>query len=125
MKGIKTRNNFTLTEAEYFSKIRSALRKTFQFWKPAILALEKASRKSQSENKRIKKEFQCNHCKKWFKRADVQIDHIVECGSLRTYADITPFLQRLTLEDPNGFQVLCKCCHTVKTKESKECKLIS
>lgn len=116
---IKTRNNNTLSESEYFSKIRSALRKCFQYWQPALKALEKSSRPSQSENKRIKKEYQCNHCKKWYKRADVQIDHIIGCGSLRSYEDIVPFLQRLTIEDPKGFQILCKSCHIKKTKASR------
>lgn len=113
-----TRNAGTLTETEYFSKIRSALRNAFRYWKPMMLALEKASRPSQSSNKRIKKEYQCAKCLKWRKRADIQIDHIEECGSLRVYEDIVPFIKRLTKEDINCYQLLCAdTCHKIKTKK--------
>lgn len=111
----KTRNAGTLTESQYFSKIRSGLRKAFMWWKPMQLALDKASRPSQSSNKRVKKEYQCAKCKKWFQRKEVEIDHIIECGSLKSYDDIIPFIQRLTIEDVEGFQVLCKPCHRTKT----------
>lgn len=111
----RTRNAETLTESEYFSKIRSALRNAFRYWKPALKALEKASRKNQSSNKKLKKEYQCKMCLQWWPRKSVEIDHIIECGSLRSYEDIAPFLQRLTTEDVNGFQVLCKDCHKKKT----------
>jgi hypothetical protein len=111
----KTRNAGTLTESEYFSKIRSMLRSGFRYWKPMQLALQKASRPSQSINKRLKTEYQCAACKKWFKRADVQIDHIEECGSLKTYDDIVPFIQRLTVEDVKAYQILCKHDHKIKT----------
>jgi hypothetical protein len=73
---VLSRNGGTMTESQYFSKIRSVLRSGFRYWKPMQLALEAASRPSQSTNKRIKKEYQCAKCKKWYKRADVEIDHI-------------------------------------------------
>jgi hypothetical protein len=113
----KTRNHNTWSEGEFFSRIRSALRRTFRYWKPMQLALDKASRPSQSSNKRIKKEYQCAKCGKWSKRADVQIDHIEECGSLNTYHDIIPFIERLTKENVDAYQILCKeTCHKDKTK---------
>ena len=111
----KVRCAETMTESQYFSKIRSALRNAFRYWKPMQLALEKASRPSQSKNKRLKKEFQCNKCKGWFKRDDVQIDHIVECGSLNSYEDIAIFVEKLTKEDISSYQVLCKPHHKEKT----------
>lgn len=116
---VLSRNGETMTESQYFSKIRSILRSGFRYWKPMQLALEKASRPSQSSNKRIKKEYQCANCKKWFKRADVEIDHIEECGSLQKYEDIVPFIQRLTKEDVNAYQILCKPHHKEKTQLEK------
>ena len=50
-----TRNAGTMTESMFFSKIRSALRNGYRYWKPMQLVLEKASRPSQSINKRIKR----------------------------------------------------------------------
>lgn len=118
IKLTKTRNAGKWTESEYFSRVRSALRRVFRYWIPMQKALELASRPSQSDNKRLKKEYQCAKCKKWRKRNDMQIDHKVECGSLKTYDDIVPFLQRLTVEDINAYQILCKnTCHKQKTKK--------
>jgi len=114
---VRTRNSATMTESEYFGRIRSALRNSFKYWKPMQEALHKASRPSQSLNKRLKKEYQCAKCKKWFKRQAVEIDHIQECGSLKSYEDIVPFLMNLTKEDVNAFQILCKPCHKEKTKK--------
>jgi len=119
---VLSRNGNTMTESQYFSKIRSILRSGFRYWKPMQLALEAASRPSQSLNKRIKKEYQCNHCKKWYKRADVEIDHIEECGSLQKYEDIVPFIQRLTKENISSYDILCKPCHKIKTDNYRQLK---
>lgn len=115
----KTRNAGTMTESMFFSKIRSSLRNGFRYWKPMQIALDKASRPSQSANKKLKKEYQCAKCKKWFKRADVQIHHVIPCGSLNNYSDIVPFIQRLTVEDITGFEILCKDCHKDHHKKIK------
>jgi 5-methylcytosine-specific restriction endonuclease McrA len=118
----KPRNGGTMTESAFFSKIRSILRSGFRYWKPMQIVLNSKSRPYVGENKRQKKEYQCNKCKKWFKRSDVEIDHIIECGSLKTWEDIVPFIQRLTAESTDSFQILCKPDHLKKTKESKEIK---
>ncbi len=116
IKKILTRNANSLSESEYFSKIRSSLRNAFRYWKPGIIALNKASRKYQGANKRAKTEYQCSSCKEWFLRKDIEIDHITPCGSLKTYDDIVPFIKNLTQEDSNLYQILCsKSCHLSKT----------
>lgn len=121
----KTRNANSLTESQYFSKIRSMLRSGFRYWRPMQLALEKASRPSQSENKRIKKEYCCAMCGAWKKRADMEIDHVEECGSLSKFEDIVPFIQRLTKENIDAYQILCKTpCHKNKTDLYKQSKKI-
>ncbi len=117
LKAPKIRGAGKYTESEYFQRIRNGLRKAFQWWPPMQLALKKASRPSQSANKRLRIEYQCAHCKKWFSRKGVQIDHVEECGSLRVYDDIVPFLKRLTKENVDAYQILCKKDHKVKTKK--------
>jgi hypothetical protein len=112
---VRTRNAGTMTESQYFSKIRAILRNGFRYYKPMMIALELASRPSQSLNRKLKKEYQCNICKRWLKRTDIQIDHVQECGSLNSYEDIVPFIQRLTREDPSAYQILCKRDHKTKT----------
>src|SRR5690348_16593857 len=95
----KTRNLNTWTEAKYFGTIRSCLRRVFRYYKPMYKALELASRPYKGENKLQKKEYQCNQCKQWFKRTEVEIDHKEELGELRKYEDIVPFIKKLTVED--------------------------
>lgn len=119
---ILCRNGNTMTESQYFSKIRSVLRSGFRYWKPMQLALEAASRPSQSINKRIKKEYQCNHCKKWYKRTDVEIDHVSEVGSLSCYEDVIPFIKNLTQENISSYQILCKPCHLIKSNNYRQLK---
>lgn len=113
----RTRGGGTLTESQYFGKIRSALRNCFRYWPPLQEALKKASRPSKHPtNKRLKTEYQCADCLQWFARKDVEIDHIIECGSLRCYDDIPGFLERLTTEDKSSYQILCKKDHAAKSK---------
>ncbi len=110
-------NSGTMTNAQFFGKIRSTLRKSFMYWKPIMEALKAASRPSENkENKLLKTEYQCAICKNWFKRTDVHVDHVVECGSLRSYDDVVPFIKRLTTEGKENYQVLCKkTCHLSKS----------
>jgi hypothetical protein len=116
----RTRNAGTLTESQYWGKIRSTLRSAFRYWKPMTIALEDASRPYKGTNNRQKKEYKCAVCKKWFKRTDVQIDHITPCGSLKGYGDIEQFIKNLSPEDPKAFQILCKDDHKVKTAEERK-----
>lgn len=112
-----TRNSNTMTEAEYFSMILSALRQTTRYWKPALKALEKASRPSKRADKRVKKEYRCCICKDWFLRKEVDKDHIIPCGGINGYDKIIPWLKKAHVEE--GFQVLCKICHKQKTMEER------
>ena len=101
----RTRNAGTMTEAAYFSMIRSALRKGFRFWKPISNARMAARRSYKGSNPGQKWEYQCADCKRWFLGREVAVDHIVPVGSLRSLEDLPGFVERLTAED--GFQVLC------------------
>jgi len=117
MKGIKPYNAGTWTKPRYMQQIRSHLRAAFRYWKPIVIAKHAARRPNQSDNKRLKWESQCNHCKKWFKEKETQVDHIEACGSLKELADIPLFIQKLTVEE--GYQVLCKECHKKVTAEER------
>lgn len=115
----KTRNGNTMTETAFFQKIRAVLRSGFRFWTPMMTALKKAGRPSQSSNKRLKTEYQCAECSSWFPRTQVQIDHKIPCGILNCYDDIVPFIKNLTQEGDNSYQILCRPCHSIKTKKEK------
>ena len=115
----KPRCNGTMTEAAFWAFIRSALRQKSRWWKPIAFAKNAARRVYKGTNRRQKFEYQCNHCKKWFPEKEIDVDHIVPAGTLKTAADLPGFVERLFCEVDN-LQVLCVDCHAVKTEKEKE-----
>jgi hypothetical protein len=120
----RTRGAGTLTEAAFFSGIRNALRQKSRWWKPISIVKNKARRKYNGPNKRQKFEYQCNQCKNWFPDKRTTVDHIIPAGSLRCFADLPGFVERLFVEVP-GLQLLCDTCHTLKTKSERDAKSIN
>jgi 5-methylcytosine-specific restriction endonuclease McrA len=116
----KTRAGGEWTEAAFWGFIRSNIRRTSRNWPPlARLALQEARRPYQGENKRQKWEFQCADCTNWFKRTEVEVDHKVPCGQLKSFADLATFYER-TFCETDGLRVLCEGCHLIRTNKSKE-----
>ena len=113
----KTRNAGTLSEAAYWGFIRSALRRAFRFWKP-IQQAKMEARRGVTGRGNQKWDYLCAKCGGWFKGKDVQVDHIVPVGSLRSYEDLAGFVQRLSAE--KGYQVLCSTCHGEKTQKERK-----
>jgi hypothetical protein len=114
----RTRAGGEWTEAAFWGFIRSGLRQLSRRWPPLVRhALNEAKRKSESDNKRLKWEFQCERCEGWFARKDVEVDHIEPCGSLKSFTDLSVFADRLFCES-NGLRVLCSECH-LKRREEK------
>lgn len=112
----RTRNAGTMTESAFFGMIRAALRSKSRWWKPILMCKQTSRRLYKGTNKRQKYEYQCNVCKEWFKDKDVNVDHIIPCGSLNSFADLPGFVERLFIES-DGLQVICSGCHNEKTKE--------
>lgn len=113
-----TRNMNTWTESQFWGRIRSHLRRFSVWWKPRLEAKKAARRKSESENKRLRWEYQCQECKGWFPDKMVELDHIVPCGTLRSFDDVPGFLGRM-LCGVQGFRVVCKGCHNQITHGEK------
>lgn len=116
----KTRNSSTMTESAFWGWIRSTLRRASMRWKPISEAKNKHRRKKPvNVPGRHSFEYQCNACKEWMpekvgKTKLIEVDHIVEAGSLRCADDLPEFVSRLFCE-VDGLQVLCKKCHQNKT----------
>ena len=106
-----TRADGTWSECRFWGFLRSGLRKMSQRWKPIYTALHRQRRKSQSDNPRLKWEFCCEQCLKWYPRKEVAVDHIEDCGSLKSFDDVAGFMERLFCE-ADKLRVLCKDCHT-------------
>ena len=96
----------TFTEAMLMSKIRSALRNIWRFYKPRAAAKKLAEKTV--KGKRHKLEYKCSDCKKWFRSKEVEVNHKSPAGSRTCFEDIPSFCERLFCEDPQGYTVLCK-----------------
>lgn len=119
---VLSRNAQTMTEAEYWGKVRSALRKAFAYWKPAQAAMKHAECGARVNPKtgRQKKAYRCAICGLEGFSEEMQLDHIDPCGTLRSSEDLVKFLERLTCEDSSQFQLLHKTCHQQKTNEGRK-----
>lgn len=106
----RPRNGGAWTEARYFGFIRSALRSAFQKWGPKHEAKKRAKVQYNT--------YVCAHCDKWYASSQVEVDHIKPAGSLKKFDDLPGFVERMFCE-AEGFQVLCKECHQVKTNKEK------
>ncbi len=114
----KTRNAGTMTDAAFWSFIRSALRQKSRWWKPISQAKAKAKRNYKGPLKRQKFEYQCAECLQWHPDKEINVDHIIPAGTLRCANDLPGFVERLFCEVDN-LQCLCTNCHNKKTQKEK------
>jgi hypothetical protein len=108
----RTRNGGTWTEAEFFGRLRAMLRGMTRYWKPIT-----EKRKSVKVGTGRNAKYYCEGCKTLHDK--VEINHIHAAGSLRSYADLPGFCERLFIEGTDGLEALCKSCHHTKTHSSK------
>lgn len=107
--------------AKFWGFLRSALRSAYNKWPPKWKVLNAAKREYKGKLKNQKWEYQCAECGGWFKAKEVSVDHKIPCGSLNSYDDLVPFVQRLFVNE-DGLQVLHKACHDRKTQEERRAK---
>ncbi len=108
----------TLTKAGLMGKIRSCLRRMSLKWRPRTDYLKAIRRPYTGTDKRTKWEYECQHCKKWVKSKDYEVDHIIPCGSLTDWDEIGDFCKRLFIE-VDGYRGLCKKCHLIETNKAR------
>ena len=115
---IKAAEDCGWTDSRYMSFIRSTLRRSFTKFPTKHKVKNEASRPYKGSVKRRKKEYQCAVCSGWFADKEVAVDHIVPCGSLKSYDDLPRFVSTLYCE-ANNLQVICNTCHQIKTNEER------
>ena len=112
----------TWSRARMFGFIRSAMRRASVRWGPKNKAAIDARRPNKSRNKRLKWEFQCADCGKWFARKFTSVHHKKSCGTLRSFDDLPAFVENLFCE-VDGFELLCNKCHKKKHSLKTEHKI--
>jgi 5-methylcytosine-specific restriction endonuclease McrA len=108
------------TTARFWSFIRSALRRAWVNYPPKREFEKRNRRPYTGSDKRTKWEYQCNNCKQWFKRKDVQVDHIKDVGTLRKKEDLPGFVERLFFVEDKDLQFLCSECHKAKNNKNRK-----
>lgn len=116
---VRNRNAGTWTDAELFSKIRSALRKITMQWKPIQNCKKGCKENYTGDNKRQKFAYRCSVCNKLVSDKEIHIDHKIEAGSLRNSDDLKRFVDRLFAEGIDSYQCLCQSCNINKATEEK------
>ena len=109
--------NGRYTEAGFWNFVRSGLRQKYNKWGPKYDVLKEARQASRA--KRYKWKYRCAICQELHPNKNVQVDHIVPCGSLRSFSDLPGFVKRLFCEK-EGLRVLCKQCHNKVTQEQRK-----
>lgn len=93
-------------------------------WPPAQEFMKKIRRPYTGPDKRTKWEYPCSNCLGWFKVKDVKRDHIDPVGGFSTtfekwWVELGEIARKMFC-DENGFQLLCKECHTIKSEEERK-----
>lgn len=94
-------------EPWHFKYLRSRITEMWNWYPPRKLARDRARQPNGS--------FKCAHCKRGWARDEVEIDHIVPREGLQGWDGWDAFIER-TFCPVTHLQVLCKACHTSKSK---------
>lgn len=86
----------------------AALRRASYRWPAITIAMGRA--------RLARGEYSCAVCDGVFGRREIQKDHIMPVVPVTGWDSFDGFIQRLYC-GPEGMQVLCKPCHSAKTKE--------
>lgn len=62
----------------------------------------------------------CSSCGNTFQQKELQVDHLVEAGSLRGWEDFDGFGKRLLAPMKGDLQLVCKPCHKIITHSQKK-----
>ena len=119
-KVLKPRNSGQWTEARYTAFIKSALRKARWPVKYDVLKKAQVGKKINKASGRLAMHFECAECKGHFPQKLMAADHINPVVDPSVgFVDWNTFIDRLFIE-LEGYQALCKDCHTLKTNKEKD-----
>lgn len=107
------------SEARIKGFIISVIRAGSRRWPARNEALKaaKTDKKLNVLTNRIAQHYKCNACKKEFPSTQTQVDHIKPVvDPKKGFVDWNTYIDRMFVP-VEGYQVLCKKCHSIKTKK--------
>lgn len=104
-----------LTESQIMSIVRGAIREKWMYAPNKLAYLNMGIVPDDDPNTRSRWKCQCEQCKGWFKKGEIQIDHEAGEHSLKTPEDLFKFYDSICNIGFDGMQRLCEDCHTIKT----------
>ena len=115
--------------AKFWGFIRSGLREKFNRYPVKYEVIKAAAKdietgevykggKKEGQAKTVKM-YKCVGCEVMHRATEIQVDHKVPAGSLKSFDDLKGFAERLFC-GPEGLQIMCKVCHKTKTKEDNK-----
>ena len=109
------------TKAEFFTWLRSGLRKSvWQFYPPKLeYKNEQCTKPPEGYTGRAKTGAICALTGEWTGKSKLEVDHLVGNASLRDWEDVLPFILHLCCEKSN-MQLVDKEAHRIKSYAEKE-----
>lgn len=104
-----------MPEKRLVSMIRGALRQAWMKAPNKLAKIELERMSDMNSNTRTKWLFRCAICKKKFKLADIEVDHIKGGHTFTSMAELEKYCINMLNVPVDGLQILCKTCHPIKT----------
>jgi 5-methylcytosine-specific restriction endonuclease McrA len=112
------------SDAKFKGWIISLLRRGTMRWPPRneVLKAAKTVKKVNPKSGRLAQHFECNGCKQDFPAKGVVVDHKKPVVDIKKgFIDFDTYINRMYCAAKN-LQVLCKDCHTKKSKKEREAR---
>ena len=103
------------TPAAFWAYLRGGIRLIWSRY-PAKLKWKSAQLVAppQGYTGRAKKVGQCSYCLGIFAASSLEVDHVLQVGSLNSWESVTTFMKNL-LDTNNNWVLACKPCHKTKS----------
>ena len=112
-------------QSQFLTWLRGQLRQVWsdyparvEFKENKCIPVTEEMRDKYGLHRQTKKAAQCVFCNGWFAKSKLEVDHIVQVGSMRSMDEVEQFIMGL-LCSPQNMQLTCKACHKVKSYSEK------